>query len=158
MVSLVLWNQKAVVHKEFRIALESIGIIDLLSASNVVGGFNDKALLFLVVKPGSLARTIVVEHICEGAQSDGALAVQLDSENSAADGDLCVQELIESHRKIIRLKLFAESFEVFLQRLLGFEYHVVKWTAFEQLKLILSKTNGVLLKRLWKSTKVVMES
>lgn len=97
MVSLVFWDQKAVIHEELSIALESIGVEDLLASGNVISGLDNKSFLLFVVKPGGLTRSVVVEHICKGAKSNGTLSIHLDSKNSAAYSNLCMQEFFESH-------------------------------------------------------------
>jgi len=84
-VSVIGLVDKAIVEEETGVALATVAIVDLRAASDVVAGLDDEAFASLVVIPGCLAGSLVVQHVGVGHEAVSFDTVDCDTEDSGGD-------------------------------------------------------------------------
>lgn len=81
-IGIVVRVVEAIIKKESAIAFATVTIIDLFATSNVFNCFDHETFLLINILPGSLSRSLMIEHICIAAEAISLESVNANAENS----------------------------------------------------------------------------
>lgn len=156
LVRIIVQVDEAIVKQETRIAFLAVGVVDLLTALNVLQCLDDEALAFIRVSPAGLARTLVIKHISIRNKAVCLNTLNVNAKDATSDHHANLRVLLQTELTVV-LHLVANGVVVLLDVPDLFTDLVLEGATFEPRSLLLRVENGEVIEGLGQDIDVLIK-